>query len=42
MYITHHYEEVTDCITHVLHLRTGESAFQGERRAYEASAHQGG
>ena len=37
VYITHHYEEVLPCVTHVLHLRGGAAAFRGERAAYEAS-----
>ena len=37
MYITHYYEEVVPCITHVMHLRGGVATFSGERGAYEAS-----
>ena len=37
VYITHHYEEVIPCVTHVLHLRGGVAEFCGERAAYEQS-----
>ena len=37
VYITHHYEEVMPCISHVLHLSGGGVAFCGERHAYEQS-----
>ena len=30
VYITHHYEEVLPCVTHVLHLRGGAIAFAGD------------
>jgi ABC-type molybdenum transport system ATPase subunit/photorepair protein PhrA len=36
VYITHHYEEVLPCVTHVLLLKKGgHVAFCGERKAYE-------
>lgn len=35
VYITHHYEEVIPCISHVLHLREGTAAFCGQRHVYE-------
>ena len=38
VYITHYYEEVVPCITHVMHLRGGRAAFTGERRRYEESS----
>ena len=37
IYITHHYEEVMPCISHVMHLRGGNVVFSGERAAYELS-----
>jgi molybdate transport system ATP-binding protein len=37
IYITHHYEEVLPCVTHVMHLRQGVAAFAGTRAAYEDS-----
>ena len=37
VYITHYYEEVVPCVTHVMHLRGGRAAFTGERRHYEES-----
>ena len=37
VYITHHYEEVLPCVTHVLHFQNGITRFNGERLAYEAS-----
>jgi len=37
IYVTHHYEEVMPCVTHVLHLTGGEATFCGTRAAYEAS-----
>ena len=37
VYITHHYEEVLPCVTHVLLLKQGNAAFCGEREAYEES-----
>ena len=38
VYITHHYEEVLPCVTHVMHLTGGEAAFCGERAWYEQSS----
>ena len=41
--ITHHYEEMIPCVTHVLHLAAGAAAFCGERAQYEAAGwHLGG
>ena len=37
IYVTHHYEEVMPCVTHVLHLTGGQATFCGTRAAYEAS-----
>ena len=37
VYITHYYEEVLPCVTHVMHIRKGVVAFSGERESYEAS-----
>ena len=37
VYITHYYEEVLPCVTHIIHLHAGSVAFSGERAAYEAS-----
>ncbi|KAL1498778.1 hypothetical protein AB1Y20_014085 [Prymnesium parvum] len=34
VYITHHYEEVLPCISHVLHLRKGIAAYMGVRERY--------
>jgi molybdate transport system ATP-binding protein len=38
VYITHHYEEVLPCVTHVMHIQEGTTVFMGERAAYEESA----
>ena len=38
VYVTHYYEEVLPCVTHVLHLQDGEAIFCGDRAAYEESA----
>jgi hypothetical protein len=37
VYITHHYEEVLPCVTHVMHLKGGVATFCGDRATYEQS-----
>ena len=34
IYITHHFEEVVPCVSHVLHLSKGGVAFAGAREDY--------
>ncbi|EOD07520.1 ABC transporter [Emiliania huxleyi CCMP1516] len=38
LYITHHFEEVLPCVTHVLHLKGGEATYRGPREGYDPSA----
>ena len=38
IYITHHYEEVLPCVSHVMHLQQGQAIFTGDRKAYEESS----